>query len=94
EEDQRSFAQDRLQVEQDPGIRALLMEMIFDPEIDGNEQQKNRFLAPAEPVPQLDREVAQAMEQPIGLLEPEPVASMEPSPAEGPEPPEEDGQQR
>ena len=31
EDEQRSFAQDRLQVEQDPGIRALLMEMIFDP---------------------------------------------------------------
>ena len=51
EDEQRSFAQDRLQVEQDPGIRALLMEMIFDPEIDGSEDQKNRFLAPAEPVP-------------------------------------------
>ncbi|MEC8264087.1 MAG: hypothetical protein VX011_01005, partial [Candidatus Thermoplasmatota archaeon] len=40
---------------------------------DGSEDQKNRFLAPAEPVPLLDREVAQAMEQPIGLLEPERV---------------------
>ena len=73
EDEQRSFAQDRLQVEQDPGIRALLMEMIFDPEIDGSEDQKNRFLAPAGPVPLLDREVAQAMEQPIGMLEPERV---------------------
>ena len=70
-------------MEQDPGIRALLMEMIFDPEIDGSEDQKNRFLAPAEPVPLLDREVAQAMEQPIGMLEPERV---EAPPVEPPEP--------
>ena len=64
EDEQRSFAQERLQVEQDPGIRNLLMEMIFDPEIDGSEEQKNRFLSPAEPVPLLDREVAQAMDNP------------------------------
>ena len=94
EEDQRSFAQDRLQIEQDPGIRALMMEMIFDPEIDGDEDQKNRFLAPAEPVPQLDREVAQAMEQSIGMLEPEPAERPPPASVDEAEPAEDGGQHR
>ena len=93
EDEQRSFAQDRLQAEKDPGIRALLMEMIFDPEIDGSEDQKNRFLAPAEPVPLLDREVAQAMEQPIGMLEPERTEAPPVGP-DAPEPPNDEGQQR
>ena len=94
EDEQRSFAQDRLQVEQDPGIRALLMEMIFDPEIDGSEDQKNRFLAPAEPVPLLDREVAQAMEQPIGMLEPERVEAPPVETNDAPNSANDDGQQR
>jgi hypothetical protein len=68
--------------------------MVFDPEIEGSEAEKNRFLAPAEPVPQLDREVAQAMEQAIGLLQPEP-SEEPPAPAmpEG-EPSQDDGQHR
>lgn len=94
EEDQRSFAQERLQVEQDPGIRLLLEEMAFDPEIEGSEAQKNRFLAPAEPVPQLDREVAQAMEQAIGLLEPEPSEQPSAPPTPEGEPAQDDGQHR
>ena len=94
EEDQRIFAQERLQVEQDPGIRLLLEEMAFDPEIEGSEAQKNRFLAPAEPVPQLDREVVQAMEQAIGLLEPEPSEQPPAQPSPEGEPPQEDGQHR
>lgn len=94
EDEQRSFAQERLQVEQDPGIRNLLMEMIFDPEIDGSEEQKNRFLSPAEPVPLLDREVAQAMEQAIGMLEPERMEAPPVEPEGASDASDDDGQQR
>ena len=56
--------------------------------------EKNRFLAPAEPVPQLDREVAQAMEQAIGLLQPEPSEEPPAPPTPEGEPGQNDGQHR
>ena len=46
--------------------------MVFDASLDGTEAQKNAQLAPSAPVPALDREVAEAQGQRVGL---EPVRS-------------------
>ena len=48
-------------------FKESLKEMVFDAEIEGTEAQKNRFLADALPVPQLDREIAESQGKQIGL---------------------------
>ena len=82
EDDLRAFAQDRLQLEKDASLRAMLLNMASDAALEGSEDEKNRFLAPAEPVPQLDMEVVAAQEQELGLLG-RPVMTEQP-PEEGP----------
>lgn len=68
EDDLRAFAMDRIQHETNEDLRGLLIGMVTDISIEGTEEQKNRFLAPAEPVPQLDLEIAAAHEHELGLL--------------------------
>ena len=69
EEEQRELAEDLLKTEKDEKIISILRELLVDVSLEGTEAEKNRFLAPAEPVPAIDREVASAMGQAIGLLD-------------------------
>ena len=69
EEEQRELAEDLLKTEKDQSIISILRELLVDVSLEGTEAEKNRFLAPAEPVPAIDREVASAMGQAIGLLD-------------------------
>jgi len=89
EDDLRAFAMDRIQQEADEELRGMLAGMVADVSIEGTEEQKNRFLAPAEPVPQLDLEVAAAQEQELGLLG-KPVLADDAPPSGAPD----EGQQR
>ena len=69
EEEQRELAEDLLKTEKDEEIKKTLRKLLIDISLEGTEAEKNRFLAPAEPVPAIDREVASAMGQAIGLLD-------------------------
>jgi len=72
EEVLRTMAEELLNTETDEKIIASLKEMVFDASLEGTEAQKNAQLAPAAPVPALDREVAEAHGQRVGL---EPIRS-------------------
>lgn len=74
EEVLRSMAEELLNTETDVKIIASLKEMVFDASLDGTEAQKNAQLAPAAPVPALDREIAEAHGHRVGL---EPVRTTE-----------------
>lgn len=63
----RVTAEELLRTETDSQLIKSLKEMVFDAEIEGTEAQKNRFLADALPVPQLDREIAESQGKQIGL---------------------------
>lgn len=63
----RVTAEELLRDEKDSQLIKSLKEMVFDAEIEGTEAQKNRFLAAALPVPQLDREIAESQGKQIGL---------------------------
>ena len=63
----RVTADELLRTETDSGLIKSLKEMVFDVEIEGTEAQKNRFLAAAIPVPQLDREIAESQGKKFGL---------------------------
>ena len=56
-----------LREETDERIRSELKEMAFDLQVEGTEEQKNRFLAPAPKVPQIDREIAESQGKIVGL---------------------------
>jgi hypothetical protein len=71
------MAIDLLKTETDAKIIASLKEMMFDASIDGTEAQKNAQLAPAAPVPAIDREIAEAHGKMVGL---EPVRPGGPAP--------------
>jgi hypothetical protein len=43
--------------------------MTFDAQIEGTEDQKNAFLAPAPKVPEIDREIAESQGKTVGLEE-------------------------
>jgi hypothetical protein len=73
----RTMAIDLLKTETDAKIIASLKEMMFDASIDGTEAQKNAQLAPAAPVPAIDREIAEAHGKMVGL---EPVRPGGPAP--------------
>jgi hypothetical protein len=66
----RTMASDLLKNETDPKLITSLTEMTFDASLDGTEAQKNAQLAPSAPVPAIDREIAEAQGQRVGL-EPE-----------------------
>jgi hypothetical protein len=76
EEVLRTMANELLNVETDSKIIASLKEMVFDASLDGTEAQKNAQLAPSAPVPAIDREVAEAQGQRVGL---EPMRSLDSS---------------
>ena len=63
----RLIATELLQTETNDELKKMLNEYTFDASIEGTEAQKNTFLAPALPVPALEREVAQAQGQAVGL---------------------------
>lgn len=67
EEVLRTMAIELLNSETDTSIITSLKEMVFDASLDGTEAQKNAQLAPSAPVPALDREVAEAQGQRVGL---------------------------
>ena len=58
-----------LREETDPTIRNELKQMTFDAQIEGTEDQKNAFLAPAPKVPEIDREIAESQGKTVGLEE-------------------------
>ena len=72
EEVLRAMAEELLVTETDSKIIASLKEMVFDVSLEGTEAQKNAQLAPAAPVPALDREVAESQGKRVGL---EPIRS-------------------
>ena len=74
EEVLRVMAEELLATETDEKLIASLKEMVFDASLDGTEAQKNAQLAPAAPVPALDREIAEAHGHRVGL---EPVRPTE-----------------
>jgi len=78
EEVLRAMAEELLNTEKDEKIIASLKEMVFDASLEGTEAQKNAQLAPAAPVPALDREVAEAHGHRVGL---EPMRPTDPSQA-------------
>jgi hypothetical protein len=61
------MAEELLNTEKDEKIIASLKEMVFDASLEGTEAQKNAQLAPAAPVPTLDREIAEAHGHRVGL---------------------------
>ncbi len=63
----RVTAEELLRSETDSQLIKSLKEMVFDAEIEGTEAQKNRYLAAALPIPQLDREIAESQGKQIGL---------------------------
>ena len=65
----RNHCNSLLREETDPRIRKELQEMAFDVQMEGSEEQKNRFLAPSPKVPQIDREIAESQGKTIGLEE-------------------------
>lgn len=67
EEVLRAMAEELLNTEKDEKIIASLKEMVFDASLEGTEAQKNAQLAPAAPVPTLDREIAEAHGHRVGL---------------------------
>ena len=76
EEELRGLVDDLLKTERDDGLVKQLMEMRFDASLEGTEAEKNAALAPALPVPQIDREVMQAQGKAVGLLTDQPAASL------------------
>jgi len=68
EDELRIFATDLLKTETDEGLIKILDEMRFDISLEGTEAQKNAALAPALPVPEIDKEVARSQGRGVGLL--------------------------
>ena len=56
-----------LREEKDEKIRKELEDMAFDAQIEGTEDQKNAFLAPAPNVPKIDVEIAESQGKTVGL---------------------------
>jgi len=55
------LARELLQNEKDVKIRKRLEEFAFETSLEGSEEEKNRALAPAEPVPQITKDIESAM---------------------------------
>ena len=72
EEVLRTMAEELLGTETNPKIIISLKEMVFDTSLEGTEAQKNAQLAPAAPVPAIDREIAESQGKRVGL---EPIRS-------------------
>ena len=53
----RSTAMELLRTEPDPGLQEMLRTFLVDRALEGTEDEKNAFLAPAEPVPDRDVEI-------------------------------------
>lgn len=68
EDELRIFATDLLKTETDQHLIKMLDEMRFDALLEGTEAQKNAALAPALPVPEIDKEVARSQGKGLGLL--------------------------
>ena len=66
----RIVATELLQSETNAELKKMLTEMTYDASIEGTEAEKNAFLAPALPVPALEREVAHAQGKAVGLENP------------------------
>jgi len=77
----RGLVDDLLKTEQDHGLVKQLMEMRFDATLEGTEAERNAALAPALPVPQIDREVMHAQGKAVGLLNDRPADPSEADPA-------------
>ena len=63
----RNHCNSLLREEKDERIRKELQEMAFDAQIEGTEEQKNAFLAPAPKVPKIDVEIAESQGKTVGL---------------------------
>ena len=68
EDELRILATDLLRTESDEALIKSLMDMRFDASLEGTEAEKNAALAPALPVPEIDKEVAQSQGKNVGLL--------------------------
>lgn len=87
ESEMRIQANELLRQETDSQLIELLNDMAFDPELEGGEQEKNRFLAPAPPVTLADGTVLPASAfdldesgQPLFAAQPQPADQMLPAP--------------
>lgn len=87
ESEMRIQANELLRQETDSQLIELLNDMAFDPELDGGEQDKNRYLAPALPVTLEDGTVLPASAfdldesgQPMFASQPQPANQMLPAP--------------
>ena len=72
-----------LREEKDERIRKELQEMAFDAQIEGTEQQKNAFLAPAPKVPKIDVEIAESQGKTVGLEDLPPAEADKDKPRHG-----------
>lgn len=68
-----------LREETDEKVRSELQQMAFDAQIEGTEEQKNAFLAPAPKVPEIDREIAESQGKTVGL---EDISSKDSAPSD------------
>ena len=56
----RDFSREMLSREKDDEIKLILEEYILDLQLEGDEFEKNKYLAPAEPIPSRDKEIMQS----------------------------------
>ena len=68
-----------MKTETDNKLIKSLSDFATDDSLEGSEAQKNRFLAPAAPIPKLDREVAEAAGKSVGLEPIKPVSKTDDS---------------
>ena len=55
--------------ENDKEIRLLLEEYILDLQLEGDEFEKNKYLAPAEPIPSRDKEIMSSESDSTDLMQ-------------------------
>ena len=70
DDDLRILVDDLLKTETDEALAKTLLRYRFDAMLEGTEDQKNAGLAPALPVPELDKEIMLALGKPVGLMPP------------------------
>ena len=81
----RALVDDLLKTETDKGLVEKLMKYRFDAMLEGTEAEKNAALAPALPVPEIDKEVLLAQGKRVGMQPAPPAASPIAKPEASPE---------
>ena len=68
----RDYSREMLSRETDTEIKSILEEYILDLQLEGDEFEKNKYLAPAEPIPSRDKEIILAESSPTNITEKKP----------------------